>query len=102
MSSSATVIALLIVLAAAHVYVRRAKHPQLPLMAAFLVFVTVFGLAAAALYALLTSILGATGHTGALENPLAAVVFVLTIGTPAFLLARWQVKRPPGRQQLPH
>jgi len=90
-----------LLLAAALPYVRGAKHREARLLAAYLLFVGVFALVAAALYLVLGGLVAATGLAPLLERPWGAAVFLAAIFAPAFVFARRQIKRPPRARELP-
>lgn len=90
----------LLFLVLAYFYARAARHPNTRPLAAYLIFVSVFTVAAFGLFVALTLVLGALGRPGALEQPVAAAAFLILVFVPAFFLARWQLKRPP-RQAPP-
>jgi hypothetical protein len=76
-------------------YVRRAKHPRAKTVAAYLVFVTLFSVGAVVMYSVLLMLLDRAGRLDYLHHPLGAVTFLALVFVPAFLLGRWQLKRPP-------
>jgi hypothetical protein len=65
------------------------------MLVAYLLFVGVFALVAAALFLVVSTLLVAAGLADRLERPLGAAVFLFGVCLPAFLVARRQVKRPP-------
>ena len=81
-------------------YVRRFRHPSTPLLAAYLLFVSLFTLTAFLIFAAGTWLLHAVGAIGALSNPFGAGLFLTVVFVPAFLVARWQLGKPP-RQRMP-
>ena len=91
----------LLLLIAAVPYVRRIRHPDQRPLAAYLIFVTVFGLA----LLILATVLGWLSSLFELEvllrDPFAAVVAVALVCVPAFVLARWQARKPPARVMPP-
>jgi len=99
MSPTMTVAAALLLVAAAYPYVRRAKHPETRMLVAYLLFIGVFALVAAALFLAVSGILVAVGIADRLERPLGAALFLLVICLPAFLLARRQVRRAPHARE---
>lgn len=101
MNPWAIAVGAIVLLAAAFPYVQHAKHSQARTLAAYLLFVAIFALVAAVLYTLIGGIIAALGFGGALDNPVAALLFVAAIFVPAFLIARWQVRRPPHRRMMP-
>ena len=100
MMYSTTLIIWIVFLIIAFFYVRRFRHPSTPLLAAYLLFVSVFTLTAFLVFAVGTWVLHAVGAVGVLSNPLGAGVFLTLVFVPAFLVARWQLGKPP-RQRMP-
>ncbi len=82
-------------------YVRRARHPLAPLLAAYLVFVGVFSLCAALLFVTLARVLVGLDMTAWLERPVGAAIFLALVFVPAFLIARWQLRQPARRPRRP-
>lgn len=82
-------------------YVRRARHPEAKPLAAYLIFLTVFTAAAAVIFSLLGNILAAFGLGAWLVHPAGAVLFLILVFGPAYLLGRWQVRKPPRRWKGP-
>jgi hypothetical protein len=80
-------------------YVRRAKHPRAKLVAAYMVFAILFSVGAIVMYSVLLLLLGWVGALDLLQHPLGAALFLTLIFVPAFLFARWQLKKPP--RQVP-
>ena len=76
-------------------YVRRARHPRAELVAAYMVFVILFSVGAVVMYSLLILGLGWINRLDVLGHPLGAATFLALVLVPAFLLARWQLKKPP-------
>jgi hypothetical protein len=97
----AVAIVVIVLLVAAFPYVQHTKHTRARPFAAYLLFIAIFALVTAVLYALIGGIVTALGFGGALDTPLAALLFVAAIFVPAFLIARWQVRRPPHRPMMP-
>lgn len=91
----------LILLALAFPYVRRARHPDTPTLAAFLLFVMLFSVVAATLFFLLLAIAAQAGWGDALARPYWALPFLALVFLPAFLFARWMIKRPPWNRPVP-
>ena len=75
-------------------YTRRAQNPGARPLAAYLIFVIVFTVSAFILFMILLVLLDALGSTGILSNPVAAAVFLIVVFVPAFLTARWQLRKP--------
>lgn len=91
----------LLLLALAFPYVRRAKHPQVRPLAAFLLFAMLFSVVSGTLYfALLWSVLK-MGWAPALANAFWALALLALVFVPAFLFARWMIKRPPLNRPVP-
>ncbi len=81
--------------------VRRIRHPDQRPFAAYLIFVMLFTVSAAVLFAVFSSLALALGFSQALERPFPAVVFLLLIFGPAFALAVWQARKPRWRKAPP-
>jgi hypothetical protein len=91
----------LLLLIAAVPYVRRIRHPDQRPLAAYLIFVTVFGLALLILAAALGWLLRLFELEDLLRDPFAAVVIVALVCVPAFVVASWQARKPPSRVMPP-
>ena len=87
----------LLLLIAAVPYVRRIRHPDQRPLAAYLIFVTVFGLALLILAAAVGWLLSLFELDHLLGDPFAAVVVVALVSVPAFIVASWQARKPPSR-----
>jgi len=81
-------------------YVRYAKHPHSHVVAAYMVFVILFSVGAVVMYSILLSVLSWMDALDYLHHPLGAVIFLALVFIPAFLLGRWQLKKP-SRQAPP-
>jgi len=81
--------------------VRRIRHPDQRPFAAYLIFVMIFTVTAAVLFAILSSVAVALGLSQALERVVPAVVFLLLVFGPAFALAAWQAGKPRWRKSPP-
>lgn len=90
-----------ILLLASMPYVARIRHPEQRPFAAYLIFVSIFAVASAVLFGVLTWVAGTLGLTEALSQPVPAVAFLLLVFVPALALARWQARQPPWRQGPP-
>lgn len=90
-----------IFLGLAALYVRRARHPQLKPLAAYLIFVMVFTVAAFVLFGVLTYLAEASGWLWVLDRPAGAALFLVLVFAPALALARWQIRRPPRQASPP-
>lgn len=86
-------------LAGAIFYTQKARHRDAKPLAAYLIFITVFSVAALTIFGGLASLLQAVGQPHLLEQPLWAGAFLAAVFLPAFFLARWQIKKPP---RAPH
>jgi hypothetical protein len=82
-------------------YARRAKHPQTHLLAVYLIFVTIFTASSVVLFSILSFLLHAAGQAGMLNDPLVATLFLIAVFLPGVLFARWQLRKPPWRPQVP-
>lgn len=91
----------LILLALAFPYVRRIKHPKTPALAAFMLFVTLFSVVSATLFFALSWIAVKAGWAAALADPVWALAYLALVFVPAFLSARWMIKRPPWNRPVP-
>ena len=69
--------------------------PDVKPLAAFMIFVIVFSVAFCVVFAALTTLLQALGFAEKLVNPAVAILFLLAVFVPAFLVARWQLRKPP-------
>ena len=78
-------------------YVQRAKHPDAQPVAAYMVFIILFSAVAVVMYSLLLLVLGGLSAVPLLHHPLGAAFFLAIVFVPAFLLARWQLKKPPRK-----
>ena len=76
-------------------YVRHAKHPRAKPLAAYMVFAILFTVGSIVMYSALLSLLNRFNGLDLLQYPLGALVFLTLVFVPAFLLARWQLKKPP-------
>jgi len=91
----------LILLAIAFPYVRRAKHPRSKTLAAFMLFAMLFSVVSSVLFFALSWIAVAAGLALALTSFFWALLFLTLIFLPAFLSARWLIKRPPWDRPVP-
>jgi hypothetical protein len=82
-------------------YVRRARHPEAKPVAAYLIFVIAFSATAFVLFGALTLLLQLAGQADLLAEPLAAGTFLIAVFLPAFLVGRWQLRKPPMRSRQP-
>jgi hypothetical protein len=70
-------------------------------LAAFMIFVMVFSLVASLVFLVLSWLALETGLAPVPSHPLGALVFLALVIPPAFLVARWQIRRPPLERPLP-
>lgn len=78
-------------------YVARIRHPDQKPLAAYLIFVFIFAVAAAVTFSLLAWLVSALGLGPSLDNPFVAALFLLAVFAPAIALATWQARKPPYR-----
>ena len=88
-------------LVAAVPYVARIRDANQKLLAAYLIFVSVFGASAAVLASLLAWLAGKLGLAAGLDSTGPALLFLALVFLPAFALATWQARKPPWRQSGP-
>ncbi len=81
--------------------VQRIRHPDQRLLAAYLIFVTLFTVASALLFWLLSWLAVILNVSDALERLFPAIVFLLLVFGPAFALAIWQARKPRWRRPPP-
>mgnify|MGYP000041247158 FL=1 len=86
---------------AAAFYTQRARHPEAKPLAAYLIFITLFSAVTFFLFGSFTFLLEAAGWTGLLESWSGSLFFLATVFLPAFVIARWQLKKPPRRPRMP-
>lgn len=91
----------LVLLVLAVPYVRRAKHPRSKTLAATMLFVLLFFMVSSALFFGLSRLLVALGRGDALNNALWSLAFLALVFVPAFVFARWMIKRPPWDRPVP-
>ena len=91
----------LLLLALAAPYVARIRHPEQKPLGAYLIFVSLFAVTAALLFAALATLAARLGMTAVLENPVAALLFIVLVFAPAIALATWQTRKPPLRRGPP-
>lgn len=101
MKETLAVVMWLILLALALPYVRRAKHPDVKPLAAYMMFVIVFLLVGSLLFLALSWLALEIGLAPALSDPLGALVFLALVFLPAFLTGRWVIRRPPLNRPIP-
>ena len=88
-------------LIAAVFYTRQARHPDTPALAGYLIFVLVFTASSAVLFAIAATVIQALGQGDLLARPVGIALFMVIVFVPAFLLARWQLRKAPYRPRRP-
>lgn len=91
----------LLLLGLAVPYVARIRHPEQKPLGAYLIFVSLFAVAAAILFTALASLADTLGVAAALENPVVAFLYIVLVFVPAIALATWQARKPPLRRGPP-
>ena len=91
----------LTLLALAFPWVRRSRHPRVPPLAGFLLFATLFSVVSGTLYFALLWLVQAMGWAPRLGSAPWALAFLSLVFAPAFLLARWIIRRPPLERPPP-
>ena len=86
---------------AAIFYTQEARHPETGALVAYLTFASIFTATALVAFSFLSVLAQAVEVTESLSHPAAVVAFQLGVFLPAFLIARWQLRRPPRRAGLP-
>jgi hypothetical protein len=92
----------LIVLAVTIPIVARIRHPDQKPLAAYLIFMTVFMVAAMVLFSTLGWLTGMLGLGAVLSNTGPALILTILSVPPALALAIWQVRKPPLRRGPPN
>ncbi|SLN62493.1 hypothetical protein [Oceanibacterium hippocampi] len=82
-------------------YCRHARHPRLPLAAAYLVFVTVVSMITGGTFFMTASLLFGFGFATDVAVFPPATLIALAATVPAILLGGRMIRRPPSRQPLP-
>lgn len=101
MAETLALITWLVLLALAFPYVRRAKHPEVKPLAAFLLFAMLFSVVSGSLFFALSWLVLQLGWAPALADASWALLFLALVFVPAFLFARWMIKRPPLNRPVP-
>lgn len=96
-----TVLIAILVLAAAVPYVAWVRHPEQRPFAAYLVFVSVFAVAAVVLFVLIGWLADALGLIPVLGQGGLTVALLLLGVLPALGLATWQARKPPMERKPP-
>lgn len=82
-------------------YVRRAKHPDVKPLAAYMMFLILFSVVSSVLLLALSWLAMGTGLAPAVARPLGALVFLALVFVPGFLAGRWLIRRPPIQRPPP-
>jgi hypothetical protein len=101
MTETLALVIWLILLALAFPMCAGSKHPQVKPLAAFLLFAMLFSVVSGTLYFALLWIVLKVGWAAALANAFWALAFLALVFAPAFLFARWMIKRPPLNRPVP-
>lgn len=88
-------------LVAAIAYTQRERHRETKPLAAYMIFVIAFTVTAFVIFGTAVFLLQLSGYTAVLERPLAATLFMVLVFGPAFLVGRWQLRKPPRRPRQP-
>ncbi|TVR79247.1 MAG: hypothetical protein EA405_13065 [Rhodospirillales bacterium] len=75
----------------------RTRHPDQKPLAAVAIFIFVFTLVAAGLYLVVSTLVALLGLSDLLRAEKGVAVFLVVVFAPAFVMARWQVHKPPRR-----
>lgn len=73
------------------------RNSQQRRLAAYLIFITIFTAAVFILSGLMDWVFAEWIPALSADRPLGLLVFLLLVFVPAFLLARWQTRKPPIR-----
>ena len=96
-----SILAGVVILAAAIPYVARIRHPDQKPLAAYFIFITVFVTAAGVLLTLLGWLASRLSLVPLLGGTGPALLFLALAFLPAVALATWQARKPPWRQRGP-
>lgn len=91
----------ILILVVAIPYVARIRHPEQKPTAAYLIFISVFIVVAIVLFSLLTTLVMHLNLGSMLNKPGLAILFLVLVFLPAFLLARWLARKPPRQEGPP-
>lgn len=94
MSYAVAILLWLLMLFASYPYVKRVRHPDQHLLAAYMIFISIFSAASFFFFALLSRIVVIAGWTTVMEEPGPVLLMALLSFVPAFYLARWQTRKP--------
>ena len=75
----------------------RTRHPDQKPVAAVAIFFFVFTLVAFVIYVVLTTLLVVLGLQTLLGTPHGVAVFLVLVFAPAFVAARWQIRKAPRK-----
>ena len=98
MDDSTGIIVGIVILLAAIPYVLHIRHPQQKTLAAYFIFLSLFVIVSMVLNTLLLWLASKLDLLVELHEPVPAVIFLILNFLPAFLIARWQARKPPWRQ----
>jgi hypothetical protein len=101
MSIWATIAIAIAILAVAAPYVAWVRHPRQRPFAAYLLFVSVFALAAVVLFVVIGWLIQALGLAARLGQGGLSLLLILLGVVPALLLATWEARQPPGPRRPP-
>ena len=96
-----SIVITVVILIAAVPWVAWVRNPAQRLFAAYLIFVTVFLASGLVLFGALSWLAWRVGLDAALSRPLPALVFLVLVFVPAFVLGTWQARKPPARASVP-
>ena len=96
-----SIVIVLVILAAAFPYVMTIRNPKQKPLAAYLIFVSVFGATVFLLFNLFAKLASSLGLGNALDDPAPVLLFLALIFLPAMVLATWLARKPPWRQGPP-
>ena len=91
----------LLLFALAVPYVAWIRHPEQKPLGAYLIFVSLFAVTAAVLFAAIATLANTLGVAAILENPVVALLFIVLVLVPAIAVASWQARKPPWRRGPP-
>lgn len=100
-NSESSIVIGLVILAVAFPYVARIRHPEQKLLAAYLIFMSVFGASSVVLFSLFGWLAVRLGQAAVLEQTGPALLFFVLVFVPAFAFATWLARKPPWRQPPP-
>lgn len=90
-----------VLLIAAIPYVIRIRHPQQKLLAAYLIFVSVFILCCATGFYLAAILINWLEPGATLAEPVPLLLLVALVFVPAVTVATWLARKPPWKQGPP-